>query len=40
MTAHEECVSYSVLRREAAASLDPSDPDYAFYTNLQKVSNS
>jgi hypothetical protein len=39
MAAHEECLSYTVLRREAAASLDPSDPDYALYTNLKRVSH-
>jgi hypothetical protein len=38
MTAHEDCLSYSVLRREAAASLDPEDPDYKLYTSLKRVS--
>jgi len=39
MTAHEECVSYEVIRREAEASLDPADPEYSLYTNLKKSVN-
>jgi len=32
MTTHTECVSYEVLRREAQASMDPSDPAYQMYS--------
>jgi len=39
MTAHEECISYEVIRREAESSLDPADPEYSLYANFQKATN-
>jgi len=36
MTTHTECVSYEILRREAQASMDPSDPAYEMY-NKRKM---
>jgi len=32
MTTHTDCVSYEILRREAQASMDPSDPAYEMYS--------
>ena len=37
MTAHQECISYEVLRREAANNLDPNDPDYELYVKINEV---
>ena len=31
MNTHTECVSYEILRREAQASMDPTDPAYEMY---------
>merc|ERR1711997_965744 len=31
MTSHQECVSYEILRREAQASMDPTDPAFEMY---------
>jgi hypothetical protein len=31
MTAHTECVSYEILRREAQQTMDPSDPMVTMY---------
>lgn len=35
MNTHSECISYEILRREAQASLDPSDPQYQIYNNMK-----
>jgi len=31
MNTHTECISYEILRREAQANMDPSDPAYQIY---------
>ena len=31
MNTHTECVSYEILRREAQASMDPTDPAFEMY---------
>merc|ERR1711953_1423689 len=31
MNTHTECISYEILRREAQANMDPSDPAYQLY---------
>ena len=31
------CISYEVLRREAANNLDPTDPDYELYVKINEV---
>jgi len=36
MTEHTDCVSYEILRREAQATLDPSDPSYTMYETKEK----
>merc|ERR1719297_412570 len=36
MNPHTECISYEILRREAQASMDPSDPAYEMY-NKRKM---
>ena len=31
MNTHTECISYEILRREAQANMDPSEPAYQIY---------
>jgi len=42
MATHTECMSYEILRREAQATLDPSDPAHSMYdthtAHIQEVS--
>jgi len=37
MNTHTECVSYEILRREAQAGMDPTDPAFEMYSSNMKV---
>ena len=37
MNTHTDCVSYEILRREAQASMDPTDPAFEMYSNKMEM---